>query len=62
MPSYTIFVRELPQRFVKVPLENLFTLAKEIPKGIFVVFNHSLAFRLKVTDLFTVTDNTEEIN
>lgn len=62
MPSYTIFVSELAKWFVKVPLEHLFTLVKEIPRGLSVIFNHSLAFQLKVTDLLIVTDNNEEIN
>lgn len=62
MPSYTIFVSELAKWFVKIPLEHLFTLVKEIPRGLFVIFKYSLAFRLKVTDLFTAPDNNEEIN
>lgn len=62
MPSYTILANELAKWFVKISLEHLFSLVKGIPRGLFVTFNHSLAFQLKVTDLFIVTDNNEEIN
>jgi len=34
MPSYTVFVSELAKWFVKIALERLFTLVKEIPRGL----------------------------